>query len=406
MKTLYVFDDYQLSLNNGVGTYIKELTRLIDDMEDVRMVMIMLRSNVKESSVYICNNMEYILFPKSETENSFRDTISIIALLQKHINDTIDNIFLFNYTPCNYLLCKLASEFPLSKRISVVHDFNWTTYFKGNISLFNKYIIKYKKEDNIYKTIKQIYLSEKEQYFNSDKIICLSEDAYMILKVFYGISIEKIILIPHGIKQNRLKNNLLQKDKLRLLYGIDKSEKIILSVGRISEAKGTFVLLEALKELQLTELKFRWVIVGDLKNMEDLLIKAGNLVTKMIFTGYINKKTLMQLYKMADVGILSSYTEQCSYVGLEMMNCGLPIVATDAIGIRCMFKNGINACISPIKNTKKTNLLKKNLLKSILLVLNNPTLQIKLKLNGYRILKEKYSYNSMKEKYNTLFQTI
>ena len=71
----------------------------------------------------------------------------------------------------------------------------------------------------------------------------------------------------------------------------------------------------------------------------------------------------------ADIGVLPSYTEQCSYVGLEMLAHRLPIVASDGFGMRCMFQEQANIRVAHIGNVKQLDGYKSELVSSTLKLL-------------------------------------
>ena len=89
-----------------------------------------------------------------------------------------------------------------------------------------------------------------------------------------------------------------------------------------------------------------------------------------VLTGSISRYELKNWYQIADIGILPSYAEQCSYVGLEMMAHKLPVVASDGFGIRCMF-NHKNAEIATIGRRDSIIQFKKGLIDSTLKLLND-----------------------------------
>lgn len=64
--------------------------------------------------------------------------------------------------------------------------------------------------------------------------------------------------------------------------------------------------------------------------------------SKIIFSGRLPKELIYKFYQIADVGILPSFAEQCSYVAIEMMMHGLPIVGTDSTGLSEMIIDGEN----------------------------------------------------------------
>ena len=404
MKTLYIFDDVQLSSNCGVGTYLKELTQLVTSWGDMQICMIMFRANVEDSGSIRYNGIRYILLSKKLSPNPFEEGAIVCDSLDEFISDDKNNYFLFNYAPCDNLIGEVKKHFPLSTCICIVHDFNWTSYFLGKVSSF-LHAIKTVNKTPIQEQITEIYNREKKQFHYADKVICLSEDSKSILQKYYHLPDRKLHLIPHGIKLRKKQISTQARRKWRNLYRLKDNEKVILSVGRISKAKGTYAFLSAFKEILKTYPESRWVIAGDLRGATELLKRAGTIATKITFTGYLDRKELSHWYQMADVGIIPSYTEQFCYVGIEMMNHRLPIVASDGLGVRCMFQDDINACIAHIGNTQKGSEFERNLLNSTLKMLSASDTQ-RYASNSYQILKKRYAYNLMNENYRSFFDTL
>ena len=79
---------------------------------------------------------------------------------------------------------------------------------------------------------------------------------------------------------------------------------------------------------------------GDFNTCLQYSKRCGN---KIIYTAKVDQQELLVLYRIADAGVIPSYHEQCSYVAIEMMMHGLPILVSDGIGLEEMFtdkKNG------------------------------------------------------------------
>ncbi len=404
MKTLYVFDDYQLSLNNGVGTYIKELTRLIDDMEDVRMVMIMLRSNTREFNIYDCNGIEYYLFPQLDNENIYEKGEYVANILQNHIKDDKNTFFLFNYTPCENVVAAIRSVFSHSYLLCIIHDMTWTALCLGNVNLFKDILFTHNEKYTTLRTeLTNSFQRELKQFEIVDKIICLSKDTIIILKEIYGISPNKLYLIPHGVKKIQRRISYKTKTLWRNKLYIANDEIILLTVSRISQSKGVYAFLEAFKQILQYNIKCRWVIIGNLCELPKFLSIAGSAITHITITGHLDTLNLKCWYQIADIGIIPSYTEQCSYVGLEMMKYGLPIVASDGFGMRCMFPKGLNAAVAHIGNRKNKNDFSKNLYKTVLNLLQDKQVQKRIRKNAYSVLKHCYNYDYMKNQYSAIF---
>ena len=110
MKTLYIFDDIQLSSNCGVGTYLKELTQLVMSWGDMQLCMIMFRTNVEDCCSMRCNGIRYILLPKKLSSNPFEEGTIVCDSLNEFISDDKNNYFLFNYAPCDNLIKEVKKK--------------------------------------------------------------------------------------------------------------------------------------------------------------------------------------------------------------------------------------------------------------------------------------------------------
>ena len=131
------------------------------------------------------------------------------------------------------------------------------------------------------------------------------------------------------------------------------------------------------------------------------------MVTKVIYTGHLEASVLQQWYQMADIGVIPSYTEQCSYVGIEMMMHGLPIVASDGFGLRDMFKDDVNAIVAPIgKRTKKAKGFSENLAHALAMLLYSKALRDKIGRNARETYVNYYSLRHMQEGYRRLFRAM
>ena len=89
-----------------------------------------------------------------------------------------------------------------------------------------------------------------------------------------------------------------------------------------------------------------------------------------------------------------------------MMSYGLPVVASDGFGVRCMFQDGVNAYVASIGKREKPRHFEQNLREEVLRLWNDKAGQKKLRSNGYRILRERYSYAQMEKLYRSVFDRL
>ena len=107
-----------------------------------------------------------------------------------------------------------------------------------------------------------------------------------------------------------------------------------------------------------------------------------------------------KLIIIADIGVLPSCQEQCSYVGIEMLMHGIPLVGTDAMGISEMIEEGYKI---PLKiGGEEISLCTDKLSDSILSALANKGFFGKRARHRF---EKYYSLNTMRLKVTQLYNS-
>jgi putative glycosyltransferase len=257
----------------------------------------------------------------------------------------------------------------------------------------------------------------KYTFYGLDRILSLyniETNALMLknkdelLQDTYTVSPDKLHYIPNTIPSMSPKekaNVIDHKGDLKEELGILPNERIVLYVGCQAKTKGIYELLQAFERIYHDNLLIRLVIVGEIRDFSELVRFIPKSVAHIIYTGLIDAKQLRKWYTVADIGILPTYTEQCSYVGLEMMKYIGVVVTTDAWGVKDMFQDGINAIVAPLTYDSCTfveNL--KNAIKRGL-TLREKERKI-LETNCLQTLKDKYNTVSMQNSYEQLISSL
>lgn len=141
----------------------------------------------------------------------------------------------------------------------------------------------------------------------------------------YGVR-KKILVIPGGIELDRFKK--LKEGFLREKLDLNKEAKIILYLGRLGKEKNLGFVVKALKNLLKNEKETHLVIVGDgpeRKNLEKLAKELG-LESKVLFTGFIHREKVPNIYADSDVFVFASDSETQGLTVPEAMAAGLPVV--------------------------------------------------------------------------------
>lgn len=235
-------------------------------------------------------------------------------------------------------------------------------------------------------------------YHIANKVICLSESTMGLLCDTYKLPKEKICLIPNGYLETCSQYPFTARQQLRKELGIQKNERVLLFVGRTVKAKGIDDLLIAFEKLWQHNNQLRLVIAGEVFRLNEFAKLTPNSAPRITYVGLISKDLLQKWYIAADIGVLPSYTEQCSYTGMEMMANNLLIVTTDGNGLTDMFRHEYNALVAHIKPTLSDS-LEQTLNYALEL---DDSKKASLCRNAKECLHTRYSLSAMREGYRKL----
>ena len=269
--------------------------------------------------------------------------------------------FHFNYYQHLPLIKHVREKYPFGRTIFTIHFQDWCFALKGNTSYFKRIINTEKEQlkDDSEKNILIQYEEDVTIYNTVNNVICLSEYTRKLLIEDYKIPDKKISLIYNVLKDEAVFLSKNKKASLKKRLFIDEKDKIILFAGRLDDIKGVDVLIKAFKLLLRKNTDYHLVIAGD-GNYPVYLKECNDIWHKITFTGRLDKNELYRYYQLADIGVMPSTHEQCSYVAIEMMMFGLPVVASDSTGLSEMFsgqnsrykikvkENNDNVSLSPV----------------------------------------------------------
>jgi glycosyltransferase len=302
------------------------------------------------------------------------------------------------------LLEKIKQDFPLCRTIYTIHYQKWCFTLKGNTSRFKHIIHKRKDEINTEEARKtlEIYEAEKKMYALADQIICLSEYTRQLLVAEYRISPSKIVKIYNGLNDEAILLTEPDKTGLKKQLGFAGTEKIILFVGRLEENQGADILLRAFSRIVTEYSGCRLVIAGDGEPATQYMQEVKDCWGKVVFTGRLAKNDLYKFYQVAELGVIPSMHEQCSYVAMEMMMFGIPIIATAVRGLNEMISDGVNGWKIPVVENEETVEIRADLLtEKIIGALSGKQLSDKNKIR--EAYERNYTITQMKEHYTRLY---
>jgi len=387
MKDVYFLDIYE-EHRSGFTTYKEELFACFNGYKNIRLHLLVENYPTDEFRIKKVNGMECFYIPRLSPIYYRKNILG--TLLKQYIKDSSNSIFLINFSPTYQTALMLKEYFPLSKVIYVIHDFIWASFLLGDIDRFKRIITgaeTHEKKDIIYKA----YEDNIKSFQLVDNIVCLSEDTFDLLSSFYHVESSKLTIIHNGMRDKYECDKVLKKNS---------SSITLLAVGRITRQKGMIDLILSFERVSNSFPDSQLVIAGKIeKDTENVL--RNHLNDKIHILGDISHKELYEWYQIADIGIVASYYEQCSYVGIEMKMFGLPIVASNSFGVKNMF-NENNARMIAIEGKSSEEILC-NIANSIIKILEMPMNQRKeLARNSRKSYETMYNINHMENNYINL----
>lgn len=401
MKHIYIFNNASRAAQYGIGTYTKQMIRCLKEVSGVRITLINLNAEqtevVEEKSEEI-RSIQIPVIKYTGTENDYhRYYRNLMYVLAPYIRTEETNVFYLNYLHSRPVVPLLRKLFPGCRILLTVHYINWCFTLKGNTSLFHRILAK--DEDTRSEEeaeVCQDYENDRNLFKEVDQVVCLSEYTRQLLHNTYATPKEKMTLIYNGLEDEAVLLPAKEKVMKKQALLFDREDKIILFVGRLDEIKGLDYLLKAFRSVLKEVPKTRLLIVGD-GNFNTYLEKATDLAGRITYIGKVEKEKLYEYYQIATVGVMPSFHEQCSYVGIEMMMHGIPLIGTDSTGLDEMIEDSYKAHIN---ETDKTNIDTEELSRLLIAVLHSSDNHLG---RLYRKRYDKYySLSAMKRKYQQL----
>lgn len=235
------------------------------------------------------------------------------------------------------------------------------------------------------------YFLYKFLFNYADHIVVPSAGVKIDLEKTFNIIQRKIKIIYNPIDLKKIKK--LKEEEIKDLRIKEKS--FLLTVGRLTKAKGYPYLLEAYSMIN-KEIDEKFVILGTGKDEERLksLVNELGIQECVLFLGF--QKNPYKFMNIASIFVLASLWEGFPNVLLEAMVCGVPVISTDcSSGPREIITNGKNGILIPPADEK-------TLADAMLTLLKDENLRKKFSKNGKR-RAEDFRIEKILPQYEELF---
>ncbi|HLF54658.1 MAG TPA: glycosyltransferase [Candidatus Nanoarchaeia archaeon] len=214
-----------------------------------------------------------------------------------------------------------------------------------------------------------------------------------------GISPERIITIPNGLDFKKYEVKVDKKKKLKEL-GLKKDSKILISVANLRKTKDYPTLFKAVK-LVLNHYPVELLVVGKGEAEEEYkkIAEQLGIMKHVHFLGFRKDEVKIELVKISDICILSTFYEGQSNSLLEYMAMEKPIVATaieENIEVIDDGKEGL------LTKPKSPELMEKAIIK----LLEDKMLREKLARNAYNRVKKYHDIKRVAKQTEKLYEEL
>ncbi|HPS55861.1 MAG TPA: glycosyltransferase family 4 protein [Sedimentisphaerales bacterium] len=291
----------------------------------------------------------------------------------------------------------IVADLALTEDFDVVHAHDWMTYIAGiRVSaLTGKPLVVHvhstefdRSGEHVNQTIYDI---ERRGMHFADKVITVSQLTKNIVISRYSVPGEKVQVVHNGVDRENGNGWALAGS------GIEKDEKVVLFLGRITMQKGPEYFLHAAKKVLevMNNVKFVMVGSGDMMHRAVELAAELGIGQKVLFTGFLRGDDVEKIYKMADLYVMPSVSEPFGIAPLEALGYDVPVIISKQSGVSEVLTHALKVDFWDVEEIAN----------KIVAVLRYPPLQMTLRNYGnfeVRRLRWKDSAVKCQEIYNQL----
>ncbi len=245
--------------------------------------------------------------------------------------------------------------------------------------------------------LKKNILSRRKYTKNIDAVIAISEGVKKVL-VEGGLPPKRVEVIPSGIDFSPYKE-YSSSNYLRQEFSFSSDDYLVGMVAHLADHKGHRYLIRATKIIREHTDKIKIIIVGEgpLRMELDKEVRSSEVEDIVFFLGF--REDIPRILASLDLFVLSSYLEGLGSSILDAMACGLPVVATRTGGIPEVVIHRETGLLVPPRDPQA-------LARAILKLYKDRELACRLGGNGYIVVRQKFSVESMTDKMIHLYQRL
>jgi len=291
---------------------------------------------------------------------------------------------------------RLVAEIARQSDFDVIHAHDWMTFPAGLsvAALTGKPLVVHVHSTEFDRSgtnvNQRVYDIERAGAHGAARIICVSRMTRDILAGRYGVPESKCRVIYNAITINGEPIN-------HPFSRIEKNDKIVLFLGRITMQKGPEYFLAAAKKVLtvMDNVKFVMAGSGDMIRRMIELAAAMGIGHRVTFTGFLRGDDVDRIYEMADLYVMPSVSEPFGLAPLEALSHDVPVLISKQSGVSEVLMHALKVDFWDINEMAN----------KIVAVLRHPPLQKTLREHGAFEVR-KFSWSDAARQCMEVYQEI
>ncbi|MBI4677543.1 MAG: glycogen synthase [Elusimicrobia bacterium] len=379
MKVTIISREYPPNVYGGAGVHVKFLAReLAKRMQvDVRCFG---EVDVSDPALAVKGYRAWERMWEG-TEPKFNSVLGTFSVALSMVRDKMDSDLVHTHTWYAALAGFMAKTLYGIKFIATVHSLEPLRPWK---------------EEALGRSYQLSAWAEKLALESADRVIAVSKHSREDVLKHFSVKPEKVAVIHNGIDLNLYRP--LSTDGTRKAFDIGKD--YVLFVGRVSRQKGIEHLVEAVQYLDDGVQCVACTSAPDTKEFEDeIRAKIAKQPRIIWINSLLREEQYVELYSNARVFACPSVYEPFGIINLESMACKTPVVASAVGGILETVVDGeTGLLVEPAKPRALADAINR--------LLRDRPLAEKLGENGRRRVEDHFSWTSIAERTEKLYQEV
>ncbi|WP_449537825.1 glycosyltransferase [Ferdinandcohnia sp. Marseille-Q9671] len=184
----------------------------------------------------------------------------------------------------------------------------------------------------------------------------------------FGVKSDKVTTIYNGIDFSIPNEPAITRKEL----GLSENDFVIIMIARLHPVKGHTTAFKAIQYLAQEYPFIKLLLVGDGPIKSELEKTVDDLGIKDIVSFLGHQQNIHSLLSIADVKILTSFSESFPLVILESARAKVPVISTDVGGVKDLISDDTLGRVIPVDNENSL----RNALEEYIILKNNEELKV------------------------------